>query len=274
MEKSDTSGIIGAGNMGSVIAGGLAEADDWADNNIYVYDIDEEKMKEVAGEYNLQTTRSAVDLADKVDFVILAVKPSDIEKVLDKISGSAEKVVSIAAGVRIRDITRNLSGDAKVIRVMPNTPCQVKKGMSFIARSNNVQPRFLEKVTSIFESLGKTQVIKESLMDSATALGGSGPAYIFYFLEALREAGVYLGLDSKDSLEAALQVMQGAAKMVEKSEKSPGQLRQEVSSPGGTTVEALKYLDERGARGIFEEALCRARDKSEELGGISAQEEN
>ncbi|MGM0380588.1 MAG: pyrroline-5-carboxylate reductase [bacterium] len=266
MSELETVGIIGTGNMGEAIAGGLAQTSEHDPENIYIFDILEEKMNNIAKKYNLQAADSPRKLAEEVDFVILAVKPSVIDEVLGQISGYCARVVSIAAGIKIEDIAAGLESEAKVIRIMPNTPCQVGEGMSFISRNEYVGDNFLEKVVDIFQNLGQTREIDEKLMDSATALGGSGPAYVFYFLEALQEAGVYLGFDADTSRAVSLQVLKGAVEIAEKTGKSPARLRQEVSSPGGTTVEALKHLDEKATRGIIEEALNQARLKSVELG--------
>ncbi len=274
MTVLDRVGIIGAGNMGRAIAGGLSEAEDWSAENIFIYDIDEQKMRDVAGRHGLQVTENVQEVARETDFVILAVKPSATAEVLKKVSGECPRLLSIAAGVKIEQLAAHMEEETRIIRVMPNTPCQVGEGMSFLSCSANTGEEFLQSALSVFDNLGKTRVIKESQMDAATALGGSGPAYVFYFLEALQEAGVYLGFDSDDSLEAALQVLRGAVTIAEESDKSPARLRQDVSSPGGTTVEALKYLDEQGTRGIIEEALNRACNRSRELGGANGESQN
>lgn len=259
-------GVIGAGNMGSAIVRGVL-SDDTGLTSVHVFDVDETAAQALSEDHGAVVESSVDSLVEAVDFIVLAVKPDVVSQVLSSISGNQTKVASIAAGVELKTLQSNLPAGAETIRVMPNTPAQIGEGMSFVAPGDNVSDSFLDALVDVFESVGEVLVVDEKKMDTVTALSGSGPAYVFYFLEAMAEAGVYLGLDSEQARKAAEQTMLGAAKLAsERDDAGPAELRSEVSSPGGTTVEAIKHLDEQGVKGTIEEAINRAKQKSESLG--------
>jgi len=259
-------GIIGVGNMGEAIVRGVTSGRTGL-TSVHVFDVDSEQLNRVSNEHGAEAHESMDDLVRTVDFLILAVKPSVVPDVLSSINADAVSVASIAAGVDIDTLKTNLTPDSHVIRIMPNTPAQIGEGMSFLAPGPDANDDFVEATKNVFDSIGKSFVVDEKKMDAVTALSGSGPAYVFYFLEALTEAGVYMGLDADEAQAAAEQTVFGAAKLArERNDAGPNQLRSEVSSPGGTTVEAIKHLDESGVKGIFEEAINKAREKSERLG--------
>jgi len=259
-------GIIGVGNMGSAIIAGITTARD-TPSEVIAWDIDPEALEEVCEQYSIESSSSIEDLVNRTDLIVLCVKPGVVPDVLKQISAEGLCLISIAAGITLETLNEHLATDAQLIRVMPNTPAQIGKGMSFITPDPTADDRFVQVARKIFESVGATEIVKEEKMDAVTALSGSGPAYLFYFLEALEEAGVYLGLDLETSRKAAKETVYGAISLArQRSDATPAQLRSEVSSPGGTTVEAVKYFDENGMKGIVEEALKQARDKSETLG--------
>lgn len=264
MQEFCTVGFVGAGNMGSALIEGLVDKN-WPTAKIYVHDRKQKKQESAADSYEVQTASSLEELSRKVELVILCVKPQDLEGVLAEIEGKVKKVISIAAGVSLQRLRQGLGTATQIIRIMPNTPAQVGAGISFIAPGQAVNEDFLDVTKEIFSAVGRVEVVDESKMNPATALSGSGPAYVFYFLEALQEAGVYLGLDRGTAENAACQTLLGAGKLAEESEASFSELREAVSSPGGTTVEALKHLEENGVKGKLIEAIHQAKEKAEEL---------
>jgi pyrroline-5-carboxylate reductase len=265
MSNFERIGILGVGNMGTALLSGLTQ-DPGSDFELMVYDKSESILKERVETFDVESADSIGELFESTDCVVLCVKPSDVQPVLNEIEGKKYNLISIAAGVPLSTYTDSLATDAPVIRIMPNTPAQVGEGMSFLAPSSAVGDEFLAVARSIFESVGRVRVVSESDLDAVTALSGSGPAYVFYFLEALKEAGVFNGLDADDSYEAALQTLIGSAKLAREDDRSAAELREAVSSPGGTTVEALQVLDEHGVKGKIKEAIIAAYEKSKKLG--------
>ncbi len=263
MSEFNTIGFAGVGNMGRALLEGILEAGLYAPEKIYIFDTDADKIKRL-GNKEVNAAGSTAELAEKTDILVLCVKPDKVKKVIEE-AGSNISVISIAAGITLSALEKMLDSSSRVIRVMPNTPAQIGEGMSFLSPGEGVGEDFLEKSRAVFQSVGEAVVVDESKMDAATALSGSGPAYVFYFLEALEEAGVYLGLDSETAHQAAAQTLLGAAKLAAESKLSPATLRRQVSSPGGTTVEAIKYLDDAGVKGKIIEAIHCARDKSRRL---------
>jgi len=258
-------GILGLGNMGTALLDGLF-GEGTSSFEATVFDVDEDRVRECLNCYNVDEANSAEDLFDVTDFVVLCVKPKDVGSALSEVKGDSVNLVSIAAGVTLDQLRGHLPENSSLVRVMPNTPAQIGEGMSFLAPGENTTNAFVEVARSVFEAVGKTDVVQENDLDAVTALSGSGPAYVFYFLEALQEAGVYMGLGDDQSLRASLQTLLGAAKLVEETDRSPAALRRDVSSPGGTTVEALQTLDEEGVKGRIKTALIEAYRKSKFLG--------
>lgn len=260
-----TVGLAGVGNMGGALLGGIKEATE-NDFDVIIYDKQEDFMRDRAEKFGVRKANSVNDLVNSTDFIILCVKPSDVEDAINNVDDVPVNVISIAAGVSITQLRSCLNESSSIIRVMPNTPAQIGEGMSFLARGQNVSEDFLQTARTVLETVGSTAVIDEKDMDAVTALSGSGPAYVFYFIEALREAGVYLGLEDEESLLASLQTLYGASKLARESDRDPEELRQAVSSPGGTTVEALQVLDEYGVKGKIKEAVIAAFEKSRTMG--------
>jgi pyrroline-5-carboxylate reductase len=258
-------GILGIGNMGTALLEGLFETGASA-FEATIFDQDDERVWEGLNEFDVDRADSPEELFDRTDFVVLCVKPKDVDAALADLGGEPVNLVSIAAGVSLDKLEGLLPDRSAVIRVMPNTPAQVGEGMSFLAPGSDVSDSFLDAARSVFDGVGKTDVVEENQLDAVTALSGSGPAYVFYFLEALQEAGVYLGLDDEQSLEASLQTLLGSGKLVQETGQSPAELRRQVSSPGGTTVEALQTLDEDGVKGKIKAAIREAFRKSRSMG--------
>lgn len=264
--KVQTIGIIGIGNMGSAIAKGLSLSESAFD--IAYYDVDQEKAKKLHETIGGRLCAKVQDLAAQSDIVILAVKP---DVIIPFVRENREilrdmPVVSIAAGVTIYAIEEAL-GDGIVLRVMPNTPALVGKGMSVISPGSRCDEQTLGVAEKIFASVGRTMVLPEKLMDAVTAVSGCGPAYAFTIIQAMADGGVKLGIPRDKALLLAAQTLAGAAEMVLNSNVSPIDLRGMVTSPGGSTIEAVHCLERAGFSGILIDAIEAAAKKSEKLGG-------
>ncbi|HHQ45408.1 MAG TPA: pyrroline-5-carboxylate reductase [Candidatus Altiarchaeales archaeon] len=266
MEK--TFGFVGAGNMGSALVRGLVAKQVVDPSNIFACDLDKEKIERLQAETKINATCDVGEVGDKVDVLFIAVKPQDIEKLLKSIPHNLEGVlvVSIAAGVPTKKIEEKIP-KARVVRVMPNTPAKVSEMASAYCLGASARPEDGELVAELLSSLGVCVKVEENLMDAVTGLSGSGPAYIYLVIQALVEGGVKQGLSEGDAMELAVQTVKGAAEMVAKSGKSPKELIDEVASPGGTTIEGLKVLEEYKVREAFQKAVEAAAEKSRVLSG-------
>lgn len=240
--------IIGAGNMGSAIMKRIKKK-----YRIIVSDTDPNKLKGL----NIRDNKKAVMDSD---IIILAIKPQNMDAVLDEIKGTNKPVISIAAGITTRRIEKKL-GKVPVIRVMPNTPLLVGMGMSAICLGRYAKDRHIRLADKIFSSMGKVVITKESVMDAVTAISGSGPAYVYLFIESLIRSARGLGL----SKELVLQTLKGAIVLLEKTGKSPEELRKQVTSPGGTTEAALKVFQKEGFSRIIDKAVNAACKRAKEL---------
>ncbi|MEN2997655.1 MAG: pyrroline-5-carboxylate reductase [Brevinematia bacterium] len=287
MEKLNKNlGFIGFGNMGSALAKGLLYAKDSIipNENFYVYDKDENKMKE-ARNAGLKTLDSVTSLFNTCNIIFLCVKPKDltnslrevkhmINEAIDKrneayLSLIKDKVlISILAGIRVEKIEEAIGGQVQIVRVMPNTPTLVGEGAFGIFFSEKVEEKNRGIVLKLFEQLGKGVVVEnEDLIDVVTGLSGSGPAYIFMVIQALADGGVRMGLSRNDALLLSAQTVLGSAKMVLEnfSKLHPEALKDMVMSPGGTTAEGIKALEENRLRFAFIKAVEEATKKSREL---------
>ena len=268
MAPMTTTALVGAGAMGEAILAGLLRAGRPTDSLLVV-----EKRAERAAELTATHGVRVVDelsAAGEADLVLLAVKPQDLPSVLDELAGSlraGQTLVSIAAGVTIATIEARLPDGVAVVRVMPNTPALVSEGISALSGSDACSPEQLAAAQELMEACGTVVVVPEKQMDAVTAVSGSGPAYVFYVIEAMVEAGVHLGLPRATAHELAVQTVLGAATMVRETGTHPSVLREQVTSPAGTTAAALRQLDAHGVRAAFLSALEAARDRSAELAG-------
>jgi len=261
-------GFLGGGNMAEALIRGLLCSKLVDAKSIIVSDVSEARLRCFRESYSLRTLEQNVDLVAHCDILILAVKPQTMRDVLREVKGSVrsdQTIISIAAGIPTAFITEELGRRARVVRVMPNTPALVLEGASAIAPSPYATPEDLETTRSIFSSVGKVVVVEESLMDAVTGLSGSGPAYVFYAMEAMREAGIELGLPFDVAHSLVVQTFLGAARMVMETGEDPRVLRQRVSSPGGTTLAGLKVLEEQEFPCILKRAIEAAARRSAEL---------
>ncbi|MCK9275526.1 MAG: pyrroline-5-carboxylate reductase [Syntrophales bacterium] len=270
MLKEKKIGIIGAGNMGEVLTKALISKCGIPPENIKIADVDASRLKDIERTYGIHTVAENSGASKGTDLLILAVKPQIMETVLEEISAELEAstlVISIAAGFTIHNIEERLGSSCRIIRVMPNTPAMIGFGASALAAGKNILKRDMEMARRIFDSVGITVTVDESLMDAVTGLSGSGPAYGFIVIEALTDAGVSMGLSRDISLKLASQTMLGAAKLCLEGEKTPSQLKDMVTSPAGTTIEGIKALERAGLRAALINAVEAATQRSRKLGG-------
>lgn len=257
-------GFIGGGNMASSLVGGLL-ADGVAADRIYVSEPQAEARARLAADYRVQLTDSNDELAKSCDVIVLAVKPQMLKTVCEGIAPLVEKqlVISIAAGLRSDAITRWLGNDAAIVRCMPNTPSLVQCGASGLFANSNVNAEQRDIAESLMRAVGlAVWVEKEDLLDAVTAVSGSGPAYFFLFMEAMQATGRELGLSEKASSLLTLQTALGAARMAMESDDDAATLRKKVTSPNGTTEQAIASFEAAGLRDVVADALTAARDRS------------
>ncbi len=260
--------IIGAGAMGSALVRGLIQSGKLKADQIVASDIDEERLKQLQP-FGVQTTNDNKLAVQQSDVALLCVKPQVMDEVLAEISPAVDPkkhcVISIAAGIPISRLESALPEGTPVVRVMPNTPAQVLAGASAIALGTNATELHRQIAHEIFSAVGLVIDVPEKLIDAVTALSGSGPAYVFVFAEALADAGVNLGLPRAVALKLAAQTLLGAAKMLLETGKHPAELKDMVTSPGGTTIAALSVLERKAFRGAIIEAVAVAHQRAKEL---------
>ena len=260
--------FIGSGNMGKAIIGGIVKSQLTAASNLHVFDIDSSKSREMAEQFGSTVATSATSAAAVADILFIAVKPNVIPALLPELKAHIQPgciVISIAAGVTLATLEQGLSAGHKIIRVMPNTPALVNCGMSSITPNANITPAELESVLAIFNSFGEAEVVSEYLIHSVVAVSGSAPAYAFMFIEAMADAAVLGGMPRAQAYKFAAQTLLGSAKMVLETGKHPGELKDMVCSPGGTTIEAVKVLEEQGFRAAVINAMQSCMAKSDAM---------
>ena len=262
-------GFIGGGNMAASIIGGLIN-DGFPAANISVAEPNDNARSQLASSFGIQTETDNTQIASNVDVLVLAVKPQVMKVVTQQIADSVQSkqplIISIAAGIRSSDLSNWLGGDVAVVRSMPNTPALVQSGAAGLFANAQVTNEQCERAESILRAVGITVWLEdEQQIDAVTALSGSGPAYIFYVIEAMENAGIQLGLDANIARRLAVQTAFGASKLALESSDDPALLREKVTSPGGTTERALEKLKEGGLETLFMEALQAASDRAAEL---------
>ena len=267
--KTTRLAFIGAGNMARSLIGGLI-ADGWDATCISVSDPDTAQLAALSSRFQVNTDTNNHTVTENADVVVLAVKPQVIRDVgldlADLIQQRQPLILSIAAGIRATDLQRWLGGSCALVRCMPNTPALVQSGATALWRNEHVGDEQKDLAESILRAVGLALwVDSEDLMDSVTALSGSGPAYFLLVMEALQEAGQAMGLPEETAKLLSLQTAFGAAKMALESSEDAAVLRQRVTSPGGTTEKALAVLENGGLRALFSDALNAARERSREL---------
>jgi pyrroline-5-carboxylate reductase len=267
--KGRSVGFVGAGNMGEALIKGLLAANLVPAEAIHATDVRPERLKELNRQYGIQVSSDNAELIRRADIVILAVKPQIMEAVLTEIAPAVTRrklLISIAAGVSTAKIRAVLHKDARLIRVMPNTPALVLEGVTAVAKAEGLEAGDLETAGEIFSAVGRVVVLGEELMDAVTGLSGSGPAYIAVVIEALADGGVRMGLDRITAMTLATQTVLGAATLLRETGLHPGAVKDMVCSPGGTSIAGIAALEEGGIRTTLIKAVERATQRSRELG--------
>jgi len=262
-------GVVGAGKIGSAIVRGMINAGLVTKERVMASDVSDVLREAIAKELDIKVTSDNSQLCEFADVVILAVKPQIVDpvaKAIAKTLGKSKLLISVAAGVPIARIEAALEKGARVVRVMPNIACVVGAGAAGYAGGTHATPKDLEICGSILGSFGIGLPVEEKYLDAVTGLSGSGPAYAFLFMEALADGGVQVGLTRDVALKLAMQTVYGAARIALESTKHLGELKDEVTSPGGTTIAGLYALEQRGFKGAVMEAIASATRRSQELG--------
>lgn len=258
--------IFGAGVMGETLLAGLIRAGRRPED-IVVTERHPERAAQIRDKHRVEVLENT-DAARVADTLVLVVKPQDMGALIEQISTEVRPgntVISLAAGITTDFIESRLPEGSSVIRVMPNTPALVDQGMAAVAGGRHCLPEHLALAEDLLRSCGRVVALDEKHLDAVTAISGSGPAYIFYVVEAMIEAGVVLGLPRATSTELVVQTLYGAATMVRETGEHPTVLREQVSSPGGTTVAALRQLDDHKVRAAFITAMEAAAARSKQL---------
>lgn len=257
---------IGAGVMGEAILSGLLTAG-WRPEDIRVCDARRDRLTEVNERHGVASATLAQ--AATADLLLIAVKPQDVPGVLAELHDHVDKhtlVLSIAAGVTLATLQAGLPDGTPVVRAMPNTPARVGRGITAISPGTYATPEHLDRVSEVLATVGQVITVAEKYQDATTAVSGSGPAYLFLVAEAMIEGGVHCGLSRDIATELTVQTLLGSAALLRESGEHPAILRENVTSPGGTTAAALRRLEDHGVRSAFLAAVEAARNRSVELG--------
>ncbi|HTA03276.1 MAG TPA: pyrroline-5-carboxylate reductase [Streptosporangiaceae bacterium] len=260
--------ILGAGKMGEALASGLLRAGVVSPGEIVAAARRPDRAQQLRDSYGIDVL-SASQAAAKAQTLVIAVKPQDMDALLAEISPvvtSDQLVISVVAGITTAFIGRRLGADVPVVRVMSNTPVLVDEAMSVISPGPHATEEHLRRAEELLRPVGKVLRIPESQQDAATALSGSGPAYVYFLVEAMVDAGILLGMPRQTALEMVKQAVYGAATMLRDSGEHPVLLREAVTSPGGTTINAIRELERHGVRAAILAAIEAARDRGRELG--------
>jgi pyrroline-5-carboxylate reductase len=263
-------GMIGGGKMGGALIEGMISRGLVQAAALTVADKDKKRCEELAGTYHVGVTADNREAVRDADVVILAIKPQNMAEVLSELAGATTRAVlfiSIAAGIATTFIEEHLRGAVRVVRVMPNMPALIGEGAAALCCGAFATEADLQLTRQIFDAVGITVEVKENLMDAVTGLSGSGPGYAFLIIEALADAGVRMGLARDVALKLSAQTMAGAAKLCLRGGKHPAELRDMVTSPGGTTIAGLQALEEGRLRATLMSAVEIATQRSAELGG-------
>ncbi len=269
-EICKTLGFVGGGQMAEALIKGLLSKEFLKPGRITASDLSEDRRNHLREAFGINTSSENKEAVKGSEIIILAVKPQVMSVVLEDIGpvvSSNHLVVSIAAGITTHSLEKRLPEGARVVRVMPNTPALVQAGAAALCKGTAAIQGDLDMVRQILEAVGKAVVVPEALMDAVTGLSGSGPAYVFTFIEGLIDAGVREGLPRTVAQELVVQTVLGAALMCQNTGKHPAELTAMVTSPGGTTVAGLHVLERAALRGILLDAVRAATERSRELGG-------
>lgn len=258
-------GFIGCGNMATAMIKGIIRNGIVAKEDIMGADLSQASIDKIAGGMGIYVTTDNKEVAANVDVLVLSVKPQFYESVITEIKDVVKEqqlIITIAPGKTLAWLGEQFGKTVKIVRTMPNTPALVGEGITAACSNENVTPEELDTVTGILRGFGKCEVVPEHLMDVVTSVSGSSPAYVFMFIEAMADGAVADGMPRAQAYEFAAQAVLGSAKMVLETGKHPGELKDMVCSPGGTTIEAVRVLEEKGMRSAVFEAVKACTRKS------------
>lgn len=259
-------GVIGCGKMGRALVGGILNAEICPPDDVIVFDSYEEAADSMVKDLGVRKADSNAEVIDSSEIILLCVKPQGFAEILQELGDSIDRLlVSIAAGIQIDAIEQGCGGRHRVIRVMPNTPALVGRGASAYALGTTATEEDARATESLLKAVGYVCRVKEEDLDAVTALSGSGPAYVFLMIESLVAAGIKQGLSPEIAHDLALQTVAGAAELAIQSDESPSTLRENVTSPNGTTFAALESFRSNDFAGIVEKAVTAAAERSREL---------
>jgi pyrroline-5-carboxylate reductase len=264
-----TIAFLGTGNMAEAILKGLLRAGTAKPEGIIATGRRTERLEELQRAYGIRTTTDNLAAAREADIIILSVKPQAMDKLVVQVAPALDHrklIISVAAGVPIAALERRLGAGARIIRTMPNTPSLVGAGACALSRGEHASEEDLAVASRIFQAVGITTVVDENLLDAVTGLSGSGPAYVFLVIEALSDAGVKVGLPRYTALKLAAQTVLGSAQLLIETNAHPGQLKDQVTSPGGTAIAGLHTLEAGGLRTTLINAVEAATRRARELG--------
>jgi pyrroline-5-carboxylate reductase len=260
--------VLGCGKIGESLLSGLLSSGWRTPDQVVVTGRREERLAELAERYSVRTTLSNAEAVRGAELVVIAVKPQDLEGLLGEIGGivdEAQTLLSIAAAIPTAAIERRLAAPVPVVRAMPNAPATVHEGIAGICAGSHAADEHLALAEDALSHLGAVVRVPERYMDAVTAVSGSGPAYFALLAEAMIEAGILLGLGRETSTQLVVQTMLGTAKLLRDEHVHPVELREAVTSPGGTTIQAIRELEQAGVRAAFLNAIQAAMERSREL---------
>ena len=268
MDRNFRLGIIGVGGMGEAILRGIV-GDLLDSDQIWVSDIIEERVDSLRDELQVNKSESVSNLVENVDCVLYAAKPGNVPTILAEIAtvlqSSSQWLLSIAAGVPTTTFESYFSSPTSIVRVMPNLAVAAKAAISVIARGGTASDEHVSIAETLFNALGSSMVREEKILDAVTALSGSGPAFVFLFIEAFADAGVYIGLTREDAYQLAVHTVLGASKVLDETGEHPAVLKNLVTTPAGTTAAGLHELERGGLRTVMTEAVIAAQRRAQEL---------
>ncbi|MCL1907732.1 MAG: pyrroline-5-carboxylate reductase [Propionibacteriaceae bacterium] len=267
-----TIAILGVGMMGEALVSGMIDAG-WKPEEIRAVDTRQTQREAIRDKYGVFVSADIAETVEGVDTVLIAVKPQDLFEVIEEACPHMKPgclIISVVAGVSSATIERHLVIDRPVVRVMPNTASLVGQGMSAMARGSNATKDHVAQAQTIMEAVGKVVVIPEKYMDAVTAISGSGTAYLMFVAESMIDAGVMLGLPRGVSTDLVKQTIFGAGSLLTQADEHPTVLKENVTSPGGTTAAALRVLEDRGVKAALIAAVEAAAKRSEEIGRSQA----
>ncbi len=269
MIADQTIAVIGAGNMGRALIGGLYHATEVPASHIRATRRNQAALAELVVDFpGIDAGSDNAAAVENATVVVLAVKPQNVDSVLAEVRSRIRPdalLISVLAGITTDSLARGIGHNAPVVRAMPNTPALVNEGATAISAGRYAQPNHLQIARELFEAVGMVEVVTENLMDAVTGLSGSGPAYIYMVIEALTDGGVKQGLPRPVALKLAAQMVYGAAKLVLETGKHPAILRDEVTTPGGTAIAAVAELEHHGLRTMLINAVATATARSQQL---------